>query len=188
MDSSTGSSATPTADTTKSSSAKPALKAVGGRGDDHASLSSQVGEIKPKPIVQDSRKAKMMEQVTEQLERKLLKKEKAQEMGLGPDGEEMEVPPEVPKLAFVVGANVLSCPKFELTDSEANLMSKCLTILFPRIQSKVYAVIVIVSITAYKLSACTEAIRSKFKNLKFGFKKPGSNAKYDEKRQAVKHA
>lgn len=148
---------------------------------------TEVGDIKPKPVVTDARRAKMMEQVTEQLEKKMLKKEKAEELGLGPDGEELEVPPEVPKLCFLVGANLLSCDKFNLSDTEARLMAKCLTTLFPRLHSKVYSIVVITAVTGYKLTACKEAVRDKFKSIRKGFKLPGKKSKYDEKKQAVHH-
>jgi hypothetical protein len=141
--------------------------------------------VKPKPEVKSSERSVMEEQVIRGLEKSKLKKELKEGDPDYKDEENEEIPPEVPKLIFMVGGNVIDCKKFELTDTEAKIMANALSILLPKLNSKIYAVIVIVSITGYKISACKEAVQNKVKNMKLGFKMPkNGKTRFDPKRQA----
>lgn len=128
--------------------------------------------------------------VTSQLKRKVMRQTKAREMGLDSSGNETEkVSPGFPKMLFAIGSNILECPKFNLSDAEAEAFADNLSILMPRLNSKVWAVISIVSTIGWKISVCKDAVQSKAKNFKFGFGKTkgaGKSVAFDEKTQSMK--
>jgi hypothetical protein len=74
---------------------------------------------------------------------------------------DVEVPPEVCKVIFDTGSYTISCPKFRLSDSEAETMANSLTALlegFPIGGSKMWHLIIVLMITMGKVAACKDAI------------------------------
>lgn len=147
-------------------------------------------KVKQLPLVRDAQEAKMEADVTAQLKRKVMRTTKAREMGITEGGKDAQnISPGLPKLAFAIGANILECPKFNLSDEEAKAFAENLEILLPRLNTKVWAVIGIVSTIGWKLSQCKDAVQSRWKRMSLGFSKAkgaGGKVAFDEKTQSTK--
>jgi len=67
---------------------------------------------------------------------------------------------DVPQMAFKICAKLINCPKFELSDEEAQTFSTHLNIVLP-ISGKVASLVVLVMITMNKVLACMDAIQKR---------------------------
>ena len=73
-----------------------------------------------------------------------------------------EIPPDVPKALFRIGAKIVECDKFKLDDEDARTFAKHLTILTGGVNSKIFSAIVILLIIFSKIAECFDAIKRKF--------------------------
>ena len=68
---------------------------------------------------------------------------------------------DTPKAIFRLCAGFIDCPRFNLSDEEAEIYARSLNILFP-IEGKLIAVCNILLITVGKILLCIDAIKAKF--------------------------
>lgn len=105
------------------------------------------------------------EQMTEDIEKKLTKQqlEKQIKTDAGIEPERIakgSFTKDVPQLLFRFGAAAIPCPKFNLTDEEAQTFATHLNILLP-IEGKLASIVVIVMITLNKVYQCMDAIQAR---------------------------
>ena len=67
---------------------------------------------------------------------------------------------DVPQMIFRIGASLIGCPKFELTEKEAEDVATHLNILIP-MQGKIVSVVFILLIVLNKVYTCMDAIKAK---------------------------
>jgi hypothetical protein len=107
------------------------------------------------------------EQMTEDIEKKLTKQqlEKQIKTDAGLEPEKVvkgSFTKDVPQLLFRFGAAAIPCPKFNLTDEEAQTFATHLNILLP-LEGKLASIVVIVMITLNKVYQCMDAIQARSK-------------------------
>jgi hypothetical protein len=73
-----------------------------------------------------------------------------------------EIPPDLPKVFFRLGSRVISCEKFRLDDEEARIMAKHLTIICGGVNSRLFSILIIITIIVGKVLECFDAIKTKF--------------------------
>lgn len=141
------------------------------------------GDVPPFEPVLDAAAEKMKTQVTQNILRSKLRRELEQE--IDPEGANASVVQEVhrsvPKMLFLVGSRAVKCPRMALEDDEAEIFADALSMWMPKIDSKVYAAIVMICMTAAKILDCQDAIASRLKLL--GQK--SHKVSFDKKKQAV---
>lgn len=138
----------------------------------------------PIESVTDAATEKMRADVVRQVIKAKLKREVQDE--LDPDADQtlnQQVHRSVPKMMFLIGSRAIHCPKFALDDEESDIFADALSTLMPKMDSKIYAIIVMVFMTGEKLLVCEDAIRERLKGLPF--KRKVRNVKFDKKEQKV---
>jgi hypothetical protein len=141
------------------------------------------GEVPPITPVGDAAKEKMTASVTNAIVRAKLKRELEQE--LDPEGASagvtQEVHRSVPKMLFMVASKAVKCPRLMLDDDESEILADALSMWLPKLDSKVYAAIVIICMTGAKLLDCQDAISSRLS----GVGKRTQSIRFDKKKQAT---
>ena len=118
---------------------------------------------------QDSDTQKMRTDAMKKLEKNQVEQQVRAEAGLTEIPKTPEsIPKELPKVVFQVGAKIIGCDKFQLTDDEAKMFAKHLSIIIGPVTTKIYSVIIILIVTISKVSDCTGKIKSKFSKNKDG--------------------
>lgn len=137
-------------------------------------------EHKPDKTVPDKgniREEEMTEDIAAKLKKQQLEKDMKVAAGVEPEKEKKgSFTKDVPQLLFRFGAAAIPCPKFNLTDEEAQTFAYHLNILLP-IEGKLASIVVIVMITLNKVYQCLDAIQARAKpkpmpNNEPGFEKP----------------
>lgn len=122
----------------------------------------------------------MRDSVVGAIEREQMQKNVRAEMGITEKPTAAEsVPPELPKMVFSIGAKVIGCDKFNLDEKEASTMATHLSIIVGPMNSKLYSLFIIISISISKVCDC-------WKKAKGLFNKSGGEVKeFDEATQST---
>lgn len=76
--------------------------------------------------------------------------------------EEKPIPADIPKVLFNTGAKLLNCDKFKTTREENTLLAKHLTVIFGRVDSRLFSLFIILVVVISKVGDCWQKIRGKF--------------------------
>jgi len=118
---------------------------------------------------------------TEKLKQDTIRKLERQqiEKDMKPADAEVEVKPipvELPTLFFRYGSRVIGCEKFNTDADENRMIAKHLTVIFGKMDSRIFSVFIILVIIVGKIVACKDAIMAKL----------GMGKKSEEPKQAYR--
>jgi hypothetical protein len=111
----------------------------------------------------DANQKAMKDAAIKKLEKTQIDKQTRAEAGIIDIPKEPEqIPKELPKYIFSVGAKAIHCSKFNIDDDEAKLLAKHISILTGNINSKIFSLIIIIIVVVAKVTECMDAISRKF--------------------------
>jgi len=73
----------------------------------------------------------------------------------------MDITPDVPKSLFAAASKSINCDQMALSDAEAELLSKHLSILLGGVDSRLLSLAIIIMVVAVKVILCIGAIKAK---------------------------
>ena len=118
-------------------------------------------EGKPKiaPEIMDAEIQEMKQESIKKLEKAAYDRQVRAEAGMTdiPSAPE-SIPKELPKMAFKIGAKIISCDRFNLDDEEAKVMAKHLSILIGAVSVWWYSLFIVFIILVSKISDCWSAL------------------------------
>lgn len=109
------------------------------------------GDIRQERVVEGVKKTIQREQI-DQVVREAEGAEKKQAKG--------SFTKDVPQLIFKIGAKQINCPRFELTEQEAETFAEHLNIVLP-VSGKAASIVILIMITLNKVFICMDAIKEK---------------------------
>lgn len=138
--------------------------------------------VKVAPDISDSKEKEIRAKAIEGIEKKQIIEQEQIKAGVK-EPEKVDVPKELPFLMFHYGAKAISCPAFELDESEQKVMAKHLTILATRFikATWMWSLIVIFIIILGKISQCWIAVSKLFSK-----KKKDEDKEKEKKEEEIK--
>lgn len=124
-------------------------------------IAFEEGVKKPTPQILDAEKAEMVEKAEKSITQAQIKQEIKQEVIETPIYD--SVPKDLPITIFHLGSVWVSCPKFELDEKEADILSRHMSNLIGNPSSKIFSLLIILVVTFGKITACRDAIMAKLK-------------------------
>jgi hypothetical protein len=124
------------------------------------------------PDLEDPKEAKARKGAEDYIKKKLIEDEVKKEHGIDDEAAKKTaaIPPSFPQSVFLLGSRVIECEQFKLSNEEARVMADHLTVIFGKVDSRIFSAIVIVIIVIGKVVGCWTAIKEKISRIKEGKK------------------
>jgi hypothetical protein len=140
-----------------------------------------VGQMEAPPL-SDPAKEKIISDLNSKYEKQKAEEEFKKAAGIEePKTKSEMITEDIPKILFNFGSKFIGCEKFKTTAEENKVIATHLNNILPKMDSKIFSVIIIILIIISKTTDCLDAIKKKFAGIK-----GNQDLEYDERTESMK--